>query len=835
MKTSGSGPNLEKTLAENEELRRRLEEAEDALRAIRDGEVDAIVVTGSHGDRVYSLAETENLHRLMVEAMNEVGIAATPDGTILFCNQRASSVLQRTPAEMLGKSLHEFVATQHAGRIERLVRDANPLAGERIIFIARDGLALPMQVWASRVESREGPIVCLVAADLTRLEADQALLHELGEQQEVLRARDRDLTAASGRLAEDLDAMSRLQRVAGMYVRGEDMQQILHEMLEAAVAISGGLSGDLQLIDPGTGRPYIVADCGFEPWCRQFWDEHVGQPDSRRSVWETGERVIVEDVELDPLFAGTDALEAHRRAGVRAVLLTPLRGPSLEVIGILSTHFAVPGRPDARILGWLELLARETADIIGRADTEATLHRRQEELEKTQQALKDSHRELEEMVKQRTSLSEERGDKLRVMASALSSAEQEERRRLAQVLHDDLQQMLVAIRLRLASLENVVVGTALGSTVSGINGIVDNAITAARSLTTELSPPIMREPLPQVIEWLARWFETRHGLFVTMTADDAVKEPTIEAKKFLFQAVRELLVNVRKHAGTEYATVHISSPSDEVVITVSDEGKGLDPALVTAHDDNAFGLYSIRERVELLGGSFSIAQADKGTICEIRMPALPLHALPRKTEQPGSTPAKTAPFLGRPVRILVVDDHTIFRRGLISILESYPDLRVVGEASDGEEGVAKASSLLPDVVIMDLAMPRMNGIEATRIIKSRFQSVDVLALSFQESEHARSSVLEAGASEYFTKSGPLDNLLRAIRAHSGGDGGGAPSGDGNGSPRDGDSRDDTRRAEGQPPQPGPHPTDGDRATHGAKRASPVISKTPGDALRRRRA
>ena len=94
MKTSGNGPNLQRVMAENEELRRRLEEAEDALRAIREGDVDAIVVTGSQGDRIYSLAETENLHRLMVEAMNEVGIATTPDGIILFCNRRASSVLQ---------------------------------------------------------------------------------------------------------------------------------------------------------------------------------------------------------------------------------------------------------------------------------------------------------------------------------------------------------------------------------------------------------------------------------------------------------------------------------------------------------------------------------------------------------------------------------------------------------------------------------------------------------------------------------------------------------------------------------------------------------------------
>jgi CheY-like chemotaxis protein len=124
--------------------------------------------------------------------------------------------------------------------------------------------------------------------------------------------------------------------------------------------------------------------------------------------------------------------------------------------------------------------------------------------------------------------------------------------------------------------------------------------------------------------------------------------------------------------------------------------------------------------------------------------------------------------------VLVVDDHTIFRRGLISILESHPDIKVVGEASDGEQGVQRAGDLMPDVIIMDLAMPRMNGIEATRLIKSRYMSIDVIALSFQESEHARTSILQAGATAYFTKSGPLDQLLRAIRGRNDPAGPGSP-------------------------------------------------------------
>lgn len=388
------------------------------------------------------------------------------------------------------------------------------------------------------------------------------------------------------------------------------------------------------------------------------------------------------------------------------------------------------------------------------------------ELERAQEDLKLSHLDLEEKVKERTLLSEERGEKLRVMANALTTAEQEERRRLAQLLHDDLQQMLVAIRLRLANLESIVAGTSLASAVTSISDIVDSAIASSRSLTVELSPPVLRETLPNIIEWLARWFETRHDISVEVTVDPDVNEPSEEVKKFVFQAVRELILNVRKHAGTGEARVRIFSAGKEAGIEVRDDGKGFDVEMLKESDRASFGLFSIRERVELLGGSLEIQSApDAGTTCTIRLPVMPPAPKAVVATDGGRMAAQEESGRGGPIRVLVVDDHTIFRRGLISILESYPDIKVVGEASDGEEGVHRAGDLVPDVVIMDLAMPRMNGIEATRVIKSRFLSVDVIALSFQESEHARASILEAGARAYFTKSGPLDDLLRAIRAH----------------------------------------------------------------------
>jgi DNA-binding NarL/FixJ family response regulator len=235
--------------------------------------------------------------------------------------------------------------------------------------------------------------------------------------------------------------------------------------------------------------------------------------------------------------------------------------------------------------------------------------------------------------------------------------------------------------------------------------------------------------------------------------------------------VRELILNIRKHSGIDRAQVNIVAAEDgSVSIEVRDHGCGFDTTQARNDGRASFGLFNIRERLELMGGAFEIQSAPgDGTTCTIRLPVAP--AVARTSEAEAGKPVRAggADQAG-PVRVLVVDDHNIFRRGLISILENYPDIKVVGEASDGEQGVKQAGDLLPDVVIMDLAMPRMNGIEATRVIKSRFMSIDVIALSFQESEHARESILQAGAKAYFTKSGPLEHLLRAIREHAAGNG-----------------------------------------------------------------
>jgi two-component system response regulator NreC len=121
------------------------------------------------------------------------------------------------------------------------------------------------------------------------------------------------------------------------------------------------------------------------------------------------------------------------------------------------------------------------------------------------------------------------------------------------------------------------------------------------------------------------------------------------------------------------------------------------------------------------------------------------------------------------VRIVLADDHEIVREGLRMIIESQPDLEVIGEASTGREAVQLASTQQPDLILMDLTMPEMNGMEATIAIKHAHPEVQVLVLTMHDSQEHFFRLLQAGASGYVLKGGAKSDLLAAIRAVARGD------------------------------------------------------------------
>lgn len=115
------------------------------------------------------------------------------------------------------------------------------------------------------------------------------------------------------------------------------------------------------------------------------------------------------------------------------------------------------------------------------------------------------------------------------------------------------------------------------------------------------------------------------------------------------------------------------------------------------------------------------------------------------------------------MKVLIVDDHVIVREGLRALLETQPDIKIVGEAANGQEALNKVVEVKPDIVLMDITMPGINGLEATRQIKQRNPDVKILVLTVHEGDEYFFKMLTAGASGYFVKGGSSNELVSAMR------------------------------------------------------------------------
>ena len=208
-------------------------------------------------------------------------------------------------------------------------------------------------------------------------------------------------------------------------------------------------------------------------------------------------------------------------------------------------------------------------------------------------------------------------------------------------------------------------------------------------------------------------------------------------------------------------------------LTVSDAGPGFDPATLKKPGEfgGGFGLFSIRERLRLIGGRMEIDSASgKGSHIILTAPlahtvtAAPPAVVAAPKEAAGPPPVQvSASKRGAPIRVLLADDHAVMREGLSRLLEAEPDIEVVGQAGDGEAAIELAAKLRPDVILMDMSMPNVSGVAATRAIHKDFPDIRIVGLSmFEEKERAHAS-LDAGAVDYLTKSGPSSDLIAAIR------------------------------------------------------------------------
>ncbi len=233
--------------------------------------------------------------------------------------------------------------------------------------------------------------------------------------------------------------------------------------------------------------------------------------------------------------------------------------------------------------------------------------------------------ELEERVEERT-------HEVRSLAGQLSLAEQAERTRVSQILHDSIQQMLYGVQWRTLLIRQEMEKLSIDppekdnfrTLLADMERLTSDTIQAARTLTVELSPPVLEsEGLFEALTWLGSHMQEVHALHVRLGPSVAQTPDSPKLRLLIFQIVRELLFNVVKHAGVNEAEVSLAIKDGEIYTRIQDNGRGFRQESLTNHtpDKKSFGLRSIRERVALFGGQVEIRSTPgQGTAVTVILP-----------------------------------------------------------------------------------------------------------------------------------------------------------------------------------------------------------------------
>ncbi len=435
-------------------------------------------------------------------------------------------------------------------------------------------------------------------------------------------------------------------------------------------------------------------------------------------------------------------------------------------------------RPEARSSTLQSVLNRRSTHVLHRPLKPTTLlsairsaieiRRRQYEV---RDLLRDA-RNLNEQLQWRTT-------QLRRLSLQIGDAEEQERRRLAVYVHDDLQQILAGIKFHLdVTRLQIDDPQKLDAGLERIGNLVRDAIAGTRALAHELSPAALhRNGLPAALNWLAEHVYTLHGLRVEVSNPAGELHLDGSVAIFLFRAAQELLLNVAKHALTDCAEIRLEREGAGIRLEVADRGRGFDAADFDDVDaPPSFGLFSIRERAELLGGTTRIdSVAGGGTTVSVFMPT---EEPTQGAETTEATEDTALAATGHPaaaddlrtddsrIRVVLVDDHVVVRSGLRLALTQEPRIEVIDECGDGFQAVQAAERLPPDIIVMDVEMPGMDGIEATRRIKRRHPGIRIIGLSMFDDPETSKKMRDAGADSYLHKAGPSEDLIAEILAGS---------------------------------------------------------------------
>ncbi|HEY7534253.1 MAG TPA: PAS domain S-box protein, partial [Nitrospiraceae bacterium] len=559
--------------------------------------------------------------------------------------------------------------------------------------------------------------------------------------------------ASSRRVSFDPDELEILETVSGYVAMAKERRRLLQETRRHAARLAESEERFRLAVE---GASIGTWDVDLETG-RMIWNRHnfllLGyKPDGSRASGKQWWALVHED-DRDRV---REAVREARRSG-----------------GMYHAEHRIR-RADTHALRWLAPYGRIHYDSAGRPARFVGVTFDISERKQAESQLQEWANELERRVSERTKELVRTHDRLRGLAQELTLTEQRERQRLAAELHDYLAQLLVVIRLRLVQASQMIPPGPSRVVLKDADELMDRCLTYTRTLVAELMPPTLREfGLAAGIRWLAESM-AKQGLYVDVDLPVVSPPMSEDHTRLLYQCVRELLFNVLKHSGAKHASVTMmENEHKQLSIMVRDEGGGCDPAGVMEAKEGKFGLFSIRERMEAIGGWMEIqSQLGSGTtvILGVGIVVGEFRADPPENRSPEAPSAVTIletsvdALERKPIRVLLVDDHAMVRQGLRSVLDGYSNLDVIAEAGDGEEAVTLASLLRPDLIVMDVSLPRLDGIEATKRIRKDRPETVVVGLSVNQTDHVMRAMMGAGAAAFLTKESAADQLYETIES-----------------------------------------------------------------------
>jgi len=363
---------------------------------------------------------------------------------------------------------------------------------------------------------------------------------------------------------------------------------------------------------------------------------------------------------------------------------------------------------------------------------------------------------------------------LRQLSARLLQLQDEERRRIARDLHDITGQKIAVLSMsldRLARLTEQRKPEAKDS-IKESRDIVSQIGEEIRTLSYILHPPLLDEcGLASAVHWYAEGFQKRSSIKLEVEVDADLPRLPADAETTLFRVVQESLTNVHRYSGSSSAKIRISKTCGEVLLEVIDYGHGIKSGTARGKLDGpaplGVGIPGMRERLHQLGGDLSV---DFGTSGTRVMATLPIRKLAEsesdESESSLSLTIRSAEDARR--RILIADDHELMRRGLRGLLESHDEWAVCGEAVEGNEAVRKSTELRPDLVIMDVNLPGLSGIEAAQQIRLEREATKILFFTVHDSDEIIREIIGVGALGYVAKSRASQDLIEAVRIVLGG-------------------------------------------------------------------